>query len=60
MFKRMLVEDWALYVPIIAFIIFATVFVAVTIRALRLSKAERERLASLPLAPDSETPKTDH
>ena len=54
MFKRVLVEDWALYVPIISFAIFAVVFVAVTIRALRVSKPERERLASLPLDDSTE------
>jgi hypothetical protein len=49
MFKRIFVEDWALWVPIISFCIFFVVFVAVTIRALRIGKSERERLASLPL-----------
>jgi hypothetical protein len=60
MFKRVIVENWALYVPIISFVIFATVFVAVTIRALRIGKAERERLASLPLESDPETLETDN
>ena len=58
MFKRIFVEDWALCVPIISFCIFFVVFVAVTIRALRINKTERERLASMPL--DSETLKTDN
>jgi hypothetical protein len=58
MFKRVIIENWALYVPIISFVIFATVFAAVTIRALRIGKTERERLASLPL--DSETLKTEN
>ena len=49
MFKRILVEEWATYVPIISFFLFAGVFIAVTIRALRIDKAERNRLASLPL-----------
>ena len=49
MFKRILVEDWALMIPIISFVIFAVVFAAVTVRALRISKAEREHLAALPL-----------
>lgn len=60
MFKRVIIENWALYVPIISFVIFATVFVAVTIRALRLGKTERERLALLPLESDSETLKSDN
>jgi Mg2+/citrate symporter len=49
MFHRMIVEDWALCIPIISFIIFAVVFVLVTLRALCLSEAERKRLAALPL-----------
>ena len=49
MFKRVIIENWALYVPFISFFIFATVFIAVTIRALRIGRTERERLAALPL-----------
>ena len=60
MFKRILVEDWATYVPIISFFLIAGVFIAVTIRALRIGKTERERLASLPLDPDPETFTTDN
>jgi hypothetical protein len=60
MFKRVIVENWALCVPIISFVIFAVVFAAVTVRALRIGKTERERLASLPLDPDPETFTTDN
>lgn len=60
MFKRIFVEDWALCVPIISFCIFFVVFVAVTIRALRIGKSERERLASLPLDSGNETLKTEN
>jgi len=49
MFQRMIVEDWALCIPIVSFCIFAGVFVLVTLRALRLGAAERKRLAALPL-----------
>ena len=49
MFQRILVEDWATFVPIISFFLIAGVFTAVTIRALRISKPDRARLASLPL-----------
>ena len=49
MFKRILFEDWAIYTPIISFILIGGVFIAATIRALRLSKDKREHLASLPL-----------
>jgi hypothetical protein len=55
MFKRILVEEWATWVPIISFVLIAAVFIAVTIRALRIKKDERERLAALPLD-DSEPP----
>lgn len=60
MFKRIFVEDWALCVPIISFCIFFVVFVAVTVRALRIGKSERERLASLPLESGGETFKTEN
>lgn len=49
MFKRIFVEDWAQIIPMISFFIFASVFVLVTIRAMRLRKPERERLAAMPL-----------
>jgi hypothetical protein len=51
----MIVEDWAYYIPFVTFFIFAVVFIAVTIRALRIGKAERSRLASLPLENNAET-----
>jgi cbb3-type cytochrome oxidase subunit 3 len=54
MFQRILVEEWATYVPIISFVLIAGVFIAVTIRALRIDKRERDRLASLPLEENSE------
>lgn len=56
MFQRILVEDWASYVPIISFVLIAGVFTAITIRALRISRKESERLASLPL----EEEESDH
>lgn len=54
MFKRVIVEDWAHCIPYIAFFIFFAVFMAVSIRALRMRKPERTRLASLPLEDSSE------
>jgi cbb3-type cytochrome oxidase subunit 3 len=53
MFKRLFVEEWALCIPFVSFFIFAIVFIAVTVRALRISKSERERMASLPLEEES-------
>ena len=49
MFKRVLHEDWATIIPIIAFIVTFTVFLITTIRAIRLKPSEREHLATLPL-----------
>jgi len=54
MFKRIFVEDWAHIIPVISFCIFAAVFLLVTVRALRLRKPERERMAALPLDSSSE------
>lgn len=57
MFKRILVEDWAQIIPMVSFFIFASVFVLVTIRAMRLRKTDRERLAAMPLdKPDTHSP----
>ncbi len=58
MFQRILVEEWATYVPIISFVLIAGVFIAVTIRALRIDKRERDRLASLPLEETSDKSKS--
>jgi hypothetical protein len=60
MFKRVIIENWALCVPFISFFIFATVFIAVTIRALRIGRTERERLAALPLETDPANLNTDN
>ncbi len=59
MFKRILVEDWAQIIPVISFCIFFSVFVLVTVRALRLRKSDRERLAAMPLDPQDSPPTTD-
>lgn len=50
MFKRLILEEWTLVMPIIAFFFTAAVFVYTTVRALKLSKARREELANLPLS----------
>ena len=56
MFHRMIVEDWALCIPIISFIIFAVVFVLVTLRAVCMGEDERKRLAALPLDEPTDSP----
>lgn len=52
MFKRILYEDWASIVPIIAFAVTFLVFLVATIRALRIRPEERSRLAALPVEDD--------
>jgi hypothetical protein len=49
MFKRIICEDWTVVMPVIAFFFTATLFVYTSIRAIRLPKARREKLAGLAL-----------
>jgi hypothetical protein len=49
MLQRVIMQDWAAIVPIISFAVTAGIFTLVTVRALRLPKARREHLASIPL-----------
>lgn len=57
MFKRIFVEEWVLTIQITSFVIFFLVFLAATIRALRIGKSERSRMAALPLDnPNSNDP----
>ena len=55
MFKRVILEDWASIVPMIAFGVLFTVFLVTTLRAIRLKPAEQKRMADLPLQ-DSDRP----
>jgi hypothetical protein len=57
-FKRVVFEDWALWLPMISFGIFFLVFVITSIRAILMRKPDRERLASLPFEEPSNHPKT--
>lgn len=49
MFKRLIVDDWTVVLPILAFVFTAGVFAYTTVRALKLPKNRREQLAHLPL-----------
>lgn len=55
MFKRVIVEDWATILPVVSFFIFFVVFAAITIRALRLGRKDRDRMASMPLDETTDT-----
>ena len=50
MFKRIVLEDWASVVPVIAFGFLFGVFLITTVRAVRMRPAERERMSGLPLS----------
>lgn len=56
-FKRVVFEDWALWVPMVSFGFFFLIFIYTSIRALCMRKSDRERLASLPFEKPSENPK---
>ena len=56
MFQRVIVDEWMFCLPVVSFAVFAVVFLLVTVRALRLGKAECRRLASLPLEENAATP----
>lgn len=58
MFKRVFVEEWAHIIPFVSFFIFFTVFLFVTIRAIRLGKKERTRLSLMPLDDNSNNPQS--
>jgi hypothetical protein len=55
MFQRIIVDDWARWLPMVSFFLFAMAFGWVTVRALRLEKSECSRLAALPMDPEPET-----
>ncbi len=55
MFKRILHEDWTNIVPVIAFFVTFTIFVAAIVRSVRMKQAMSDHLSSLPLQDD--TPK---
>jgi hypothetical protein len=58
MFKRIAYEDWALLIAIISFASVSFIFLVGTIRALRIPKAKRDHLASLPLDLNPTSPLT--
>lgn len=52
MFKRLIMEEWQMSVPVVAFVLTFGAFVILTIRALRLGKRQSEHMARLPLSKD--------
>jgi hypothetical protein len=62
MFKRVILEEWASVIPMIAFGSLAAVFLLTTIRALLMRTGDRERMARLPLSdhPEQKKPEISH
>ena len=58
MFKRIFHEEWTSVVPIIAFAITFIFFVVMIVRAVRMRKAKRDHLSSLPLEDDEKPEKS--
>lgn len=56
MFKRLIMEDWMSIIPIIAFLLTFGTFLFFTWRAIRMSRAKREHMASLPLEEEDKRP----
>ena len=58
MFKRIVLEDWQHYVPLVSFTVSFGIFAYAVVRALLLKKEKVERLSQLPLE-DSPQPSSD-
>ena len=59
MFKRIIYEDWASYVPIISFWFTFSVFVAISLRAIFMKKDKVRHMGHLPLEDDDSTKSKD-
>ena len=60
MWKRIAYEDWMPVITALAFFITFTAFLIFTIRAIRLRREERDRLAALPLEPETSAQPSSH
>lgn len=49
MFKRIILEDWQHYVPLVSFTVTFGIFAYAVVRAIFLKKEKVERLSRLPL-----------
>ena len=59
MFKRIIYEDWASYIPIISFWFTFSVFVAISLRAIFMKKDTVRHMGHLPLEDDHSTTNKD-
>lgn len=49
MFKRLILEEWQQFLPLLGFAIAFMVFVFLSIRAILMKKSDAQRMANLPL-----------
>ena len=59
MFKRLILEDSATIYVLAAFVTAATIFLAITWRALRMPRAQSDQLANLPFTSENATGRHD-
>lgn len=59
MLKRVSFEEWQTIITLIAFFLCFLTFIYFTVRAVRMRKSDRDRLANLPLE-DEESEKSRH
>jgi len=52
MFKRIIYDDWASYVPLISFWFTFSVFLIITVRAILMKKDKIKHMGNLPLEED--------
>jgi hypothetical protein len=57
MFKRLILEDSSTLYVITAFVTAATIFITIAWRAVHMPRAQVEKFAQLPFAPDSSLPR---
>lgn len=59
MFKRLILEEWQMVIPVVAFILTFAVFLVLSAKAILLGKKQSEHMASLPLVNDDGRPEKD-
>lgn len=56
MLKRVTFEEWQAIITVVAFLIFFTVFIFLSIRAWRMKNKERQHMSNLPLESEDSKP----
>lgn len=59
MFKRLILEEWQMVIPVVAFALTFAVFLVLSAKAILLGKKQSDHMASLPLANDDGSQQKD-